>query len=253
MTWPVHGMEATLACPPRASKPRAEDRPLIAGDPCWLALSVADLLRAWREAGLMLGAAIGVGIDPGSKGAVALVLRHGGVVRGASVFPLPVQADPTKTGRQNRKKIDGRELYSWLRLLGGELTAGAVVRIAVEKHLIIPGSRGAKHHDQGGADGTGDGAAAGFNYSTARSALTAGKISGLLEALSVERTVILLIDQTPKTWRDALGLAGGGDKQYLLERARVVYPQLVSRLTAQTHHDRAEALLLGTYALDAPC
>lgn len=247
MNWPAHGMVLTTV---RTRKPRSPtvERPLVEGDPIWLAADVASLLSAWRGAGLLSPAAvIGVGIDPGRGGALALVLRVNGVVRGASVFPLPVQADPTQSGRAKRKAIDGRELWRWLRLLGGEATCNATVRLVMEKHQIIPGHRGAEHHEQS------PGAAAGFAYGTARSALTAGKISGQLEALAVERVVVVLAEPAPRPWRDAIGLLAGGDKDYLLERARAIYPQLASRLTAKAHHDRAEALLLATYALDAPC
>lgn len=251
MTWPARGIaDLPPRKKPRGTEPATTDERLPSdGDPCFLAPSCEALLAAWHfgQGRMKPDSVIGVGIDPGRHGALGLVLRTAGVVRGASVFPLPVIADPTKQGRSNRKTIDGPTLWRWLRLLGGEATGNAVVRIAMEKHQHIPGKRGAEHHEQG------EGSSAGFEYANTRSALIAGRLRGLLDALAVERNVIVLVEPSPGPWRAAIGLAGGGDKEYLRERARAAYPQLQPRLSAKAHHNRAEALLLATYALDAPC
>lgn len=158
---------------------------------------------------------IGVGIDPGTTGAVAFVDSRGSCV----VLDLPTL--PIPGDGKIRRRISGGGLFSILR---NHCPIGEPAFCFLEGVHAIG------------------------NFSSNGNAIqTQGSLmrsSGAIEAsLEIARIPFDFVD--PKRWKGFYGI--GSDKSEALQCARRLYPLADLRLAA--HHNRAEALLMAHYCL----
>lgn len=203
-------------------------------DPPW---SYADPAALAADA-LASGCVLLGGIDGGITGAIAVLVRRDGAVVGGGVWDLPTVPDPNKRGKTQRRSLDLGELWRWLRALRGAV-------VALERFVPIPSSRARAMHGGGeAAEAAGKGPG---DYHGMRMAGIAGELRGLLAAASTESMLVRLPEPTPQQYRKAIG-ASSGDKEYLRQLAIRLHPRAAPRLSAKSHHNRAEALLLAGYA-----
>ena len=223
----------------------------------WPSGDIDQLLRQLAEAlpRCGAGALVAVGVDPGITGALGVLLLDvspgATVPRGGGVLDLPTLPDPGDKVK-GRQKIDAGELYQWL--VGLARVAGdAGLVVACERYMPIPSKRGGSMH----SDNPEQAAKwmRGMEATNVRLAGTSGRIEGAIEsAARASRTCTVRVVRSPqpRTWRADLRLPVSLDKDHTRRIAATMYPALGYRLGAQSHHNRAEALLIATYAPRAP-
>lgn len=222
----------------------------------WPSGDIDQLLRQLAEAlpRCGAGALVAAGVDPGITGALGVLLLDvspgATVARGGGVLDLPTLPDPGDHSK-NRQKIDAAELYGWLVELGKVAGAAGLV-VACERFMAIPSRRGASMHSDNPE------AAAkkmrGIEASGVRLAGTCASVEAAI-ACAARRGgngVRVVRSPQPRTWRADLRLPVSLDKDHARRIAATMYPALGHRLSAKTHHNRAEALLIATYAPRAP-
>jgi len=219
---------------PPAKKPRTPRvaAPAAPDDPLWRSDSLTDLVDALVAAGVE---AVHAGLDVGIGGALGVTGRRAGVVIGAGVYDLPVTADPNKKGKSTRSMLH-LEVFAEMILT---LPLGSIV--CLEKYMPIPTVRAQEiHSSDSEASGPGE-------YHNLRLCAAAAEARGVVAGLARIRRLRRLDEPTPTQWRGKLGLKGG-DKEFYRAEALRRYPWLAHMLWAQSHHDRAEALLLADFA-----
>lgn len=202
------------------------------------------------------GALVSVGIDPGISGALGVLLldvgRDATAARGGAVLDLPTAPDPGDRSK-DRQKIDAGELYCWLVDLARVADRAGVV-LTCERFMPIPSRRGASMHSDNPEQAAKK--MQGMEASNTRLAGTCGEIRGAIEAAAraVEARARIRVTQSPQpqTWRKELRLLASLDKDHARRVASTMYPALAHRLSAKAHHNRAEALLIATYAPRVP-
>lgn len=155
-----------------------------------------------------------IAIDPGLTGAVAVLSPHGELEHLAD---LPVQRD----GRLSW--IDGGALQALLI----EAIGGRSARAVVERVGAMPRQ----------------GIASAFNFGAG--------LGSVLSILQARHLPIELV--SPSVWKAAMGLGGNAKsptaaKHASLDKARLIFP--TADLSLAKHDGRAEALLLGHWALN---
>lgn len=215
----------------------------------WASGDIDELVRQVAAAVAPGGAVLAVGIDGGISGAIAALLFDlspgAAAVRCGGVLDLPTVADPgDRTAK--RQRVDAGELFRWLCMLAAASGSSGVI-VVTERFMPIPSRRGASMH----ADNP-DAAVKkmrGIEASTVRLAGTCGRVEAAVECAQRAYVQVRIgPSPTPQTWRAALHLPVSLDKEHARGVARSMYPALAHRLTAKTHHNRAEALLIATYA-----
>lgn len=154
-----------------------------------------------------------LGLDPGLKGALALLAPDGGL--------LELVDMPTLAVTKSRREIDTQRLVETLedwRGLQGEF------RVVVERAMVMPG--------QGGSSGFKIGI--GF-----------GQILGILAAQKVSHTTV-----TPQVWQRALfgKLAKGTGKDRARAHAAQMFPR--ADLGRRKTQDRSDAICIALYGLE---
>lgn len=161
-----------------------------------------------------------VGIDPGKKGAIAVLREDGSLL---DLFDMPLK----KIGKDDR--VDGAKLAGQLRGYCGT---------AVIEHVgYIGGGSGEKTHRDGGKGA--------FSFGE-----SAGGARCVLEALGFD-----MIFARPQAWRKLHGLTGASDEA-VIQAARALYPE-ANVLTGFKKKDgtqnvkdgRTDALLIARYGL----
>lgn len=149
-----------------------------------------------------------VGVDPGIKGAIAILDIDGDII-GKGVYDIPVK----KVDGKN--KVDSEEL---MMLCVDEIDLDTVI-ICIEKVHSMPNMN----------------SVAVFSFGE-----TFGRICGAIEAAGVTNDFHYVV---PRIWKKHFGL--DSDKNKSLELARSLYP--TAELHLKKHSDRAEALLIARY------
>ncbi len=153
-----------------------------------------------------------LGIDPGLKGAVAIMYPEGN----NQVFDIPVmQSGKTK----NRNEIDCRTLY--LKLEPLSLQTEEVIVYLENVHAMPK-----------------NGSQAGFSLGH-----TVGGIKGVIAALGF--TIYLV---SPRKWKKFFGLTS--DKEMSRATAIRLFPDMAQYLGRKKDSDRAEALLIALYGAE---
>ncbi len=163
-------------------------------------------------------------IDPGLDGAVSCTDEDGKV---CAVLDLPTELRGTGTKRQIDTRAFSRllrethlqyqqRMYAWVELVGA---------------MPIRRNDGAKPQ----------GAASAFNFGD-----TAGAIRGVLGALEIPYEYV-----RPQAWKKGLGLVKTSKEEDRLEAIKR-HPEAEQYLTRKKDHNRAEAILIGDYAMTQP-
>jgi len=151
-----------------------------------------------------------LGIDPGLKGAIALLTNDGL----QAVFDMPTASE--RHGKESRSSVCAHSLRDIL--LNMQHTHGKI-RVAVVERVGAMPKQGVTSSFR-------------FGYG-------AGQVEGVLAALCVPTEFV-----RPQTWKKQLGL--GSDKAQSLTLARAKWPYSES-FTLKKHDGRAEAALLAEY------
>jgi len=160
-----------------------------------------------------------LGIDPGLTGAMALMNGRGLV----SVTDIPTMMRGAGTGSV-KNQVDPGALYTTVRELLAPYDR-AEVMVVIEMQQAMGG---------------------GMNASAVFSlGLTAGIVEGVVAARGLPHELV-----PPAVWKKAMGLSAKGKdaKEQSMSMAKRYYPD--AQLHLAKHHNRAEAILIGRWALE---
>ena len=149
-----------------------------------------------------------IGIDPGLTGALA-------VINGELAYILD-----TPSG-----KVNGKTAYFEAEM--GDLLDGIVDANRSDFHVFIERQQAMK----------GQGVS-----STFRTGYGYGLWRGLIAGLNLQLTEV-----SPASWKKAVGLPTGSDKNASRKRAQELFPQLTRDLARVKDHGRADALLIAEH------
>lgn len=226
--------------PVKVKAPRVAAPP-VPDDPLWASQSLTDLIDALQRAAVE---AVHVGVDVGIGGALAVTGRRGGIVVGAGVFDLPTTTDANKSNKATRQMLHLEVLAEMVFTLPQDSV------VVLERYMPIPTARAQEMHLSDATAVTQDRKVGGLGpgeYHNLRLCAAAAETRGVVAGLARVRRIRRLDEPTPQQWRTVLGLKGA-DKESLRAAALRRFPGLSHMLWAQTHHDRAEALLLCDFA-----
>lgn len=196
----------------------------------------------------VIASIVGVGIDPGITGALAVVgFSEAFVPLAGGVLDLPTLPDPGDKVK-GRQKIDVPTLFTWLRRIRGSRPPERIVLLC-EKFLAMPAAKGASMHSDDPAKAVGR--LRGMEASNTRLAGTTAAIQATIECAATCEGMRSLTPRTPQQWRKAMGLSTSLEKDNARAIASRLYPGLAHRLRAKAAHNRAEALLLAGAAARA--
>lgn len=158
------------------------------------------------------------GIDPGKRGAVAVIDP---AIEGLlSVLDLPLVTDGGSAASP-REELDCRQIAIWMR------ATGSIDRVFIERASPMPSTDGESRPK---------GSVGAFNY---------GRADGMLHAVCVmmnwERVLI-----TPQTWKKYFGLVGP-NKDNSRNLAMQKFPKAQWLFKRVKDHQRAEAALIALY------
>lgn len=207
-----------------------------------------------------------VGIDPGTTGAIAMVIgEEGGDGAAAVVLDMPIQFIPTKKMRAPTKKekkelraegkvipkkttvhgkgmvFDNDAIWTIFKMLKTKI-ARSCIRVAVEKGQVRNASREAafaKHSPNSRFAKFGDTPLTGYKIG-----VSFGMWNLFLTSRGYAKEVPIL-NPTPAVWKKAMQL--GPDKNKARAAAIKLFPFLKDDLARVKDHNRAEALLLAAY------
>lgn len=163
-----------------------------------------------------------IGIDPGLDGAVALVSHE----RLLDLFDLPTLS--CNPGSRVTRKLDGAKLAAMLRdMLTRNNAAVESVTVYLEDVHVMPKG----------------------NAANASLMHTKGVLEGVLAALNYRVQLV-----GSQRWKKQYGikadkLVANSAKTQAIELAQVLYPGLP--VTLKKHHNRAEAVLIARYGVNA--
>jgi crossover junction endodeoxyribonuclease RuvC len=151
---------------------------------------------------------VDLGVDPGIRGGLAIVVRENGVApRLIDVIDIPT------TGTGAKERVDAHAIHEWLR-------RHQPAHALIERAQAMPRQ----------------GASSGFKY---------GRAVGAIESAITLAGIPLEIIE-PSVWKRALGLRGK-DKELSRQRALQLFPAAHSLLARKKDHGRAEAALIALF------
>lgn len=156
-----------------------------------------------------------IGIDPGGKGAIALMIDG----KLEDVFDMP--ADKVLTGKSKRTRVNAASVAVLLLSFPTAYNPGDSMHVFIENVSSMPK----------------EGVASAFAFGKA-----CGIVEGAVAACGFSYTMV-----TPQTWKKAVGMPRGKDKNAARRRAGQLFPELAQKFARVKDDGRSEAALLAYY------
>jgi crossover junction endodeoxyribonuclease RuvC len=173
--------------------------------------------------------AIYIGIDPGLKGAIAVIND-----RVITFHDMPVVQ--VKVGTNLKNQMDAHACALLLRRYLPPPTSSTDVLVTIEKVAPMPSFKVQRKGEEPSEQPMG-----------VTSAFTFGRDFGILIGLCAGIGVPFQLIH-PVTWKKRMMADMGKDKDASRVKAMQLYPQMASQLSRKKDHARGDALLLATYA-----